>query len=158
LQIIDKNFQKKVLKNQASEIQKSGMEINQILTLASIVERETRQASDRAIVAGILLKRLENSWPLQVDATIQYAVGKKGDWWPSNLTREDLEVNSPYNTYLNRGLPPGAICNPGLSSIISVLQPKQTDYWFYISDKNGVMHYAKTGEEHGANVEKYLRQ
>lgn len=165
LQIIDQNFQKKVLKDLAPEIQKSGLEMNQILTLASLVERETKHPSDRAIVAGILLKRLKNSWPLQIDASVQYAVGTKKcsstigpgcDWWPDSLSKDDLNINSRFNTYLNKGLPPGAICNPGLSSIRSVLQPKNTDYWFYISDKNGLMHYAKTSTEHNTNVGKYL--
>ena len=161
LQIINQNFQKKVLGNLVLEIQKSGMEINEILTLASIIEREAKTDSDRGIIAGILIKRIENDWSLQVDASVQYAVGSKNcsilkspcEWWPQ-VTSNDLKINSQYNTYLHKGLLPAPICNPGLSSIGAVLQPKKTDYWFYISDQNGIMHYAKTGEEHHTNVEK----
>lgn len=165
LRILGQNFQKRVLGGLASELQKNQLSLEEVLTLASIVEREARHTSDRAIIAGILLNRLRDSWPLQVDASIQYAIGTQRcsllsgsncNWWPNSLSKDDLKINSPFNTYLNKGLPPGAICNPGLSSIKAVLQPEGTDYWFYVSDKNGIMHYARTSEEHRANVEKYL--
>ncbi|NIT03452.1 hypothetical protein GTO10_00720 [Candidatus Saccharibacteria bacterium] len=79
------------------------------------------------------------------------------DWWPQEITREDLQIDSPYNTYEYKRLPPGPICNPGLASIEAVINPQETDYWFYLSDPQGNMHYAKTGEEHEENIEKYLR-
>lgn len=155
LKIIQKNFQKKV----ADEFKDS------VLILASIVERETKTKEDKEMVAGILLSRIEKGWPLQVDATVQYAVTSKKcsilkspcDWWPHNLTKEDLKINSLYNTYLHKGLPPTPICNPGLVSIKAVVNPQNSNYWYYISGKDGKMHYAKTAEEHQQNIQKYLK-
>jgi len=138
----------------------------QTLILASIVEREAKFAEDRPIVAGILLNRLNSGMPLQADATVQYAIATKrcslgvnscDKWWPKSLTKEDLRINSPYNTYLYTGLPPAPICNPGMASIKASLNPQKTDYWFYLSGEEGQTHYAKTFEEHNANIERYLR-
>ncbi|MBI4033134.1 MAG: endolytic transglycosylase MltG, partial [Candidatus Blackburnbacteria bacterium] len=142
------------------------------VTLASIVERETLTDEERPIVAGILLKRLEAGWPLQADATLQYAIAsvnctlrketsaaqsvKCEDWWPIPSS-EDKKIKSLYNTYLNRGLPPGPIANPGLSSIKAVVSPQDSPYWFYLHDGNGKIHYAKTSEEHAENIRKYLQ-
>jgi len=156
MEILTKNFQKK-----------TPQPTKEVLILASVIEREARHSEDRPIVAGILLKRLEEGWPLQADATVQYAVATAHcslltadcqEWWPKNLTKEDLKIKSPYNTYLYQGLPPGPICNPGLASIEAVLNPQKTDYWFYLSDTQGIIHYAKTAEEHQENIEKYLLQ
>lgn len=164
LLIINKNFKKKVETDLNTEIKKNSLNLNQIIVLASIVEREAREDKDRGIVAGILLKRMQNDWPLQVDAALQYAIGTKKcqnktecDWWPKNLSKQDLQFKSPFNTYLYKGLPPWPISNPGLSSIKAVLNPVKTDYWYYISDNNGIMHYAKTDVEHAQNINKYLR-
>ncbi len=134
---------------------KAGLTKKQVLILASLVEREARYDQDRVIVAGILIKRWQNDWPLQVDATIQYALAKEQNWWPQ-ISKKDMALNSPYNTYKYGGLPPTPICNPGLASIKAVVYPRQTDYWFYLSDKRGRMHYAKTNEEHSVNIRKYL--
>ncbi|MEK7154506.1 MAG: endolytic transglycosylase MltG [Patescibacteria group bacterium] len=120
------------------------------LILASLVERETRRPSDRPTVAGILKKRLAAGWPLQVDATIQYA---RGDWSPITNTR----IPSVYNTYIHPGLPPTPIANPGLESINAVRNPKSTPYWYYLHDAQGQIHYAATIGEHNSNVDKYLR-
>lgn len=167
LTIITRNFEKKVVLGLKDEIAASHLTLNEILTLASIVERESQTETDRQIVAGILLKRLQNHWPLQTDATIQYAVAEKRckktydascDWWPNTLTKADLAIQSAYNTYIHPQLPPTPICNPGLSAIKAVLNPQKTAYWYYLSDKNGVMHYAKTNEEQVANIQKYLKQ
>jgi len=180
LKIIDRNFQKKVTEGLAKEISQSKLTLTEILTLASIVEREARNEVDRKLVAGILLKRWNKGWALEVDATVQYAVATKNlrlnpsaeftlsssevlrtrtknfEWWPKNLTTQDLEINSPYNTYLYSELPPGPICNPGLSPIKAVLSPTESPYWFYLNDTNGEMHYAKTDAEQAANIQKYL--
>lgn len=129
------------------------------MTVASLIEREAKTAVDRKIVSGVLRKRLENGWPLQVDATLQYAKGydaQKKTWWSPPLV-EDKKINSPFNTYKYAGLPPHPICNPGLDSIEAALFPTKTDYFYYISEEDGTMHYAKTLEEHNANVNKYLR-
>lgn len=165
LAIINKNFQKKVVDGLKANFYKSKLSMSQVLILASIVEREAKKDTDRAIVAGILLKRLNNNWPLQVDASIQYAVASKNcsilkspcDWWPDRLTSLNLEINSPYNTYHNPDLPPGPICNPGLSAIKAVLEPSESPNWYYISGSDGLMHYAKTAEEHAINIQKYLK-
>jgi UPF0755 protein len=133
--------------------------------LASILERETITQEERPIVAGILLKRLAAGWPLQTDATIQYAKASAEcivptaacDWWPRPLTVDDLAINSSYNTYTNPGLPPTPISNPGLSSIKAVVNSQDSPYWYYLHDSKGVIHYAAILEEHNANVQKYLR-
>lgn len=123
------------------------------LILASLVERETWTGEEKNIVSGILLKRLENDWPLQVDATLQYAQGRSGDWWPKEV---NTKLPSAYNTYTHQGLPPTPIGNPGLDSIMAVKNPKSSDYWYYIHDTKGQIHYAKTLSEHNLNVDKYL--
>lgn len=121
------------------------------LIIASMLERETFADSEKPIVAGILYKRIKNDWPLQVDATLQYI---KGDWKP--VYSIDKELKSPFNTYKNLGLPPSPICNPGLSSILAAISPEESDYWYYIHDNEAKIHFAKTIEEHNANIQKYL--
>ncbi len=154
IKILRKNFDQKI-KNLLPDIQKSGLELEEVIILASIVEREARYEEDRPIVAGILIKRWQNGWPLQVDATVQYVLGEEGDWWPK-VRKVDLKIDSPYNTYSYSGLPPAPICNPGLSAIKAVVYPKQTDYWYYLSDKEGKMHYAETLDKHNQNISNYL--
>lgn len=161
IDILNANFNRKFDTDlKADAIQKRISE-KDVIILASLVEREARGDEDRREVAGILLKRLKKDWPLQIDATVQYALGYQPlekTWWKKNLTEDDLKIESNYNTYKNQGLPPGAICNPSLSSIKAVLEADEnTPYWFYLSDTKGIMHYSKTIEEHEANVEKYLR-
>lgn len=135
----------------------------QVVIIASLLEREVKADQDRNLVAGIILKRLKKGWPLQVDAALQYAKANteggipKADyqWWPK-LDAQDLKIESDYNTYDNLGLPPTAICNPGIASLKAVLEPEDSDYWFYLSDKSGKLHYAKTNEEQEANIKNYL--
>ncbi len=157
LKIMEDNFDQKV---KALDEKVSKRDV----ILASLIEREAKYDEDRAIVGGILLKRLENEWPLEVDAVIQYAKANVecrvssvecDNWWPQ-VSGKDLEIDSAYNSYKNKGLPPAPICNPGLSSIKAALFPKKSDFWFYLSDREGEMHYAKTIEEHEENIEKYL--
>lgn len=125
------------------------------VTLASIIERETKTDAERPMVAGILINRLDAGMPLQVDAAVQYAVGNSKNWWPI-LSLADLKIDSKYNTYKYAGLPPAPIANPGLSSLKAALAPTSNDYWYYIHDSEGQIHYAKTLAEHNANVAKYL--
>lgn len=121
------------------------------LTMASLLERETFSDSEKSIVAGILYKRIENDWPLQVDATLQYI---KGNWKP--VYSQDKELVSPFNTYKNLGLPPSPICNPSLSSIEAAINPENSEYWYYIHDNDANIHFAKDLSEHNANIAKYL--
>jgi UPF0755 protein len=140
---------------------KSKLTEKEVLILASLVEREARLPSTREKIAGIILKRYLADWPLQIDATVQYILGyqpNEKSWWKKYLTEEDLRIDSPYNTYKNKGLPPDPICSPSLSSIEAVINANSsTPYWYYITDNNGVMHYSVTLEEHESNVQKYLR-
>ena len=162
--ILEKNFQKKwqPLQKEAAKLE---LTQDQIVTLASIIEREVKFDQDRSIVAGILIKRWQAGWPLQVDATIQYAKANINcrqssnscNWWPQ-ITKADLKINSPYNTYLYRGLPPTPICNPSLASLKAVINYQPTDYWFYLSDSSGKIHFAKTLEEHQLNIKRYIDQ
>lgn len=140
----------------------SNLSWNEVIILASILERETKTESERPIVAGILEKRLTNGWPLQTDASVQYGISnlncKKSincDWWPMP-TKANLALDNPYNTYLNKGLPPTPISNPGLSSINAVIHPQASDFWYYLHDSKGNIHYAITLEEQDANITKYL--
>lgn len=133
------------------------------LIMASMLERETFADSEKPIVAGILYKRIENDWPLQVDATLQYAkdtakfkvVNLNNEYWDP-IYSEDKEINSSYNTYKNLGMPPSPIANPGLSSILAAISPETSEYWYYIHDNDGKIHFAKDLEEHNANIRKYL--
>ncbi len=153
------NFDKKVTPTLRRDALKSGLSFQEVLTMASVVEREGRTDEDRPVIAGILLKRLKADWPLEADATLQYALGYDPlgkTWWRKNITSDDKRVRSPYNTYLNPGLPQAPIANPGLAAIKSVIYPTQSPYWYYLHDPKGTVHYAKTLEEHNANIAKYL--
>lgn len=153
-------FHKKVTPQMKSDAKTVDLTFPEVVTLASIVEREGNSDTDRPIIAGVLLKRLKVGWALQTDATLQYALGyqsREKTWWKKDLWEADKKIDSPFNTYANPGLPPSPIANPGLSSIKSVIYPKQTDYWYYIHDKTGAVHFAKTETEHLANIAKYLR-
>jgi len=164
IKIFTKNFDKKFGFDLETAAKSAGLTKKQVIIFASIVEREARRDEDRSLIAGILLKRWRKSWPLQADATVQYAVSsvmchtsnQECDFWES-VKKTDLQIDSPYNTYKYRGLPPTPICNPGLTSIKAIIESVESDYWFYLSDSSGTVHYAKTNEEHDENIEKYLR-
>lgn len=142
-----------------------GLSAQNVITLASIIERETKDSpGERPIVAGILLKRLKNDWPLQTDATLQFVrdsqVVTKGasadyEFWKP-ITVDDKSLDSPFNTYLNPGLPPAPIANPGLSAIKAVMNPQNSPYWYYLHGSDGIIHFAATLEEQQQNIEKYL--
>jgi len=158
--IMTNNFNRKYNQELQSKAKAKKLTDEEIIILASLVEKEAKFDYDRQKVASIILKRYRNEWPLQIDATIQYALGYQPNektWWKKNLTKEDLEIDSPYNSYKNKVLPPTPICNPGLTAIQAVIAADEsTPYWYYLSDKNGQMHYAKTLEEHNDNIRKYL--
>ncbi|MEK7118487.1 MAG: endolytic transglycosylase MltG [Patescibacteria group bacterium] len=123
------------------------------IIMASIIEEEAMTAKDRRVVSGILWKRLTKSMSLGVDAPFAYDIGKNS----ATLSALDLKSDTPYNTYLYVGLPPTPITNPGLDAIDAALHPEISAYFYYLSDKDGTMHYAKTFEEHKVNKERYLR-
>jgi UPF0755 protein len=130
-----------------------GRSREEIIILASVIEREAHGDDDRATIAGIIEKRLKAHMPLQIDATVAYGAGV-----PENqLTKDDFLIDSPYNTYKYAGLPPTPISNPGLESLAAALSPKETEYIYYLHDKNGNIHYAKTFAEHEKNVKVFLR-
>ena len=142
-----------------SKIKANGLTEAQGVILASIVEREARTAGVRKMVASILLKRFKIGMGLNADATIQYALGYQSDeksWWKRHLSREDLKIDSLYNTYLHSGFPPTPICNPGLASLEAVANADpSTPYLYYFHDSKGNSYYGKTLEEHNANVANY---
>jgi UPF0755 protein len=125
----------------------------QDVILASIVEREGFNEDDRPIIAGIIIKRFKEGWLLQTDATLLYPVKD----WKHAITIQDKQDDNPYNTYQKLGLPPTPICNPGLQALKAVWEPTNTQYYYYIHDKEKNPHYATTLDEHNANVYKYLR-
>ena len=129
-----------------------------IVTIASLIEREAKFKDDRPLVSSVIHNRLKLGMPLQIDATVQYVLGYQPleqRWWKKNLTTEDLKINSPFNTYIHPGLPPTPISNPGISALQAAANPSSTEYLYYISDKNGRNHYAKTLDEHSDNIRKY---
>src|SRR3989344_4005856 len=122
-----------------------------IVIMASLIEKEVPDSDDRKIVSGILWKRLELGMALQVGAGFPYITGKR------KVLLDDLKIDSPYNTYLYKGLPPGPISNPGVDAIEAARNPKESPYLYYLSGQDGKTHFAKTYEEHLRNKEKYLR-
>ncbi len=134
------------------ELAASGRSLEEIVVMASLLEREAQDLEDRRTIAGILWSRLENDMALQVDAVFGYIRGTK-TYSPS---LEDLEIDSPYNTYRYRGLPPGPIANPGLDSLIAAATPIETPYVYYLTGRDGKMYYANTFDEHKGNRALYL--
>ncbi|MCD6519023.1 MAG: endolytic transglycosylase MltG, partial [Anaerolineae bacterium] len=160
-QIIDimlQNWDRRVppaLRKKAAERK---MTLYEVVTLASIVEREAVLDEERPLIASVYLNRLKKGMYLQADPTVQYAKGydsKTGRWWAPMKQEEAITVVSPYNTFLHPGLPPGPICNPGLASIKAVLEPAQTEYLFFYHKGDGSHAFAVTYEEHLRNQELY---
>lgn len=136
-----------------TKIASSTLTENEIITLASIIEREANSPESMRMVSGILQNRLKIGMALQTDASIEYILNK-----PLNeLTAKDLEIDSPYNTYSHKELPPTPIGNPGLVAITAVVEPTPSEFLYYITDHDGNFHYAKTFEEHKINVARYLK-
>lgn len=127
------------------------------LTFASIVQREAASDADMPLIAGILWNRLDQGMMLNVDATLQYIRGNTGKGWWAPITVADKQLDSPYNTYKYKGLPPHPISNPGIAAIKATLSPTKTDCLYYLHDSKRVTHCAVTYEEHQANIEKYLK-
>lgn len=145
------NLNGKLTSDLLLEVKNSGRSFYEVLTMASLVEKEVPNDSDRPIVAGILWKRLKAGVPLQVDATLFYITDRK------EVSQNDKKINSPYNTYLHVGLPKGPIANPGLSAIRAAIYSQASPYWYYLSTKDGRTIFSKTLEEHIRNKAIYLK-
>ncbi len=148
IQLMLQNFENKLADELSKEHQR---DFNDIIIMASIVEKEVRTSDDIPIVADILWKRLDNNWLLGADATLLYLADDR------NLDYYDLQENTPYNTRINPGLPPGPICNPGLKHIMATISPEESDYWYYLTTLDtGEVIYAQTNDQHNQNKRKYL--
>ncbi|UPA23084.1 endolytic transglycosylase MltG [Candidatus Peribacteria bacterium] len=146
-------FRDRVIKDLAADIKASGRSLEQIVTVASLVEEETRTAAERPVVSGIIWKRLDERMVLGIDAAVRYVVDKP----TSAITQTDLQTDSPYNLRKFAGLPPGPIANPSLSSIKAALHPQASPYYYYLHGSDGVIRYAVTNDEHNVNRAKYLQ-
>lgn len=161
LQTLDDKFTEDK-RNQALD---QGLTMHGVLTLASIIEREAKVSEERPIMAQVFLKRLRLGIPLEADPTVQYALAEDSEgvaqfgYWKAPLTTDDLEIDSPYNTYRVAGLPPTPIAAPRLDSIRAVIEPADTNYLYFVAtgDEQGSHAFAETLEEHQANIEEYLR-
>jgi len=153
------NFNKKLTEELRSEIERQGKTIFEIVTMASLLEKEVKTKEEKEIVSGIFWKRIEERMPLDSCATIAYILGG-GNWTFEEMRKEiakGKEIDSPYNTYKYLGLPSGPICNPGLESILAAVYPKDSEYWYYFSTSEGETIFSKTLEEHNIAQVKYLK-
>ena len=150
LKMMAKDFDDKLTPELRERAQQRDLSIYELITLASLVEKEARFDEDRPKIAQVFLQRLRIGMPLQSDTTLQYLMkGPKED-----VSIEDTRMNSPYNTYQHQGLPPGPIANPGIAAIWAVLYPADTDYLYFVADRQGHNHYSRSYEEHLAEVER----
>jgi len=136
----------------AEKIKAFGKTLEEIVIMASILEKEARTLNSKRVISGILWKRIEIDMPLQVDAVFPYIIGKN----TYQLSLDDLKTDSPYNTYKNKGLPVGPIANPSIYSILATVTPVASDYLFYLSDRSGNMYYAADFEQHKQNKRLYV--
>jgi len=146
--------QKEFTLQMLQDIQASGRTVHEVLTLASIIEKEVKLPEDRKKVADLFLRRIEMNWGLQADSTVHYLSGREGDVFTKAGERQ---TDSLWNTYKYRDLPPGPISNPSLNSILAAIYPEKNDFFYFLTTVEGEVKYAKTLEEHTANVNKYLR-
>ena len=151
LQIMADNFDSRLTPEMRAKAAAKGMSIHELVTLASLVEKEAGTDEERPIIAQIFLKRLEIFQPLESCASIQYLL----DAPKEDLLIADTKIDSPYNTYQNYGLPPGPVANPGLKSLQAVLEPANTDYLYFVADHQGHNHFSATYAEHLTEVDKY---
>lgn len=148
--MLTRQFDEKFTPEMRAQATAMGLSTREVIILASLVEKEAQVEADRPVIAGVFLNRLKQDMPLQSCATIQYILGYPKE----ELSVEDTEIASPFNTYLHRGLPPGPIANPGIASIRAVLHPTVTNYLYFVADKQGAHHFSRTYEDHLAEIEK----
>lgn len=132
-------------------------DVNELLTLASIIEKETGVPEERPLVASVFLNRLKKGMRLQTDPTVIYAITEGETSFGRSLKRADLKIDSPYNTYMNYGLPPGPICNPGREALMAAARPQQNDYLYFVADGKGGHRFARSLNEHNRNVKAWVR-
>ena len=148
-----KEFKQRWTETFDEEARNLGLTQHEVVTLASVIEKEARVKSERPRIASVFHNRLKEKWRLQADPTVLYALGN-----PKRLlTKTDLRVDSPYNTYRHRGLPPGPIANPGIDSIIAALRPEKTAYFYFVAIGAGKHHFSKTLSEHNRMIQKIRR-
>jgi UPF0755 protein len=134
-----------------------GLSVREVVTLASLIEKETSKPEERPIVAAVYVNRLKIGMPLQCDPTVIYAL-MLANRWNGNIRRDDLQINSPYNTYRFPGLPPGPIASPGRASLEAALNPADVPYLYFVSRNDGSHVFARTLEEHNRNVDEWQRR
>ena len=157
-EVVFDNFDKKLI--QAKEKSTSTLIDEDNIILASLLEREGKSLESKQMIAGIIMNRLNLGMPLQIDATAQYArdsLGKNITTYWQPVSKQDLQIDSPYNTYKNQGLPPRPICSPGYNSLFASFHPTESEYVFWLTGNDGKMYYAITLEEHNSNIAKYLK-
>lgn len=147
------NLGQKLTTELQGQIKNQGKTVHEIMTLASIIEKEVKSDADKKMVAYLFGRRLKIGMPLQSDATVNYITHKNTE----RPTYDDINIASPYNTYRYRGLPPGPICNPGLAAIEAAINPTPNDYWYFLTTPDDKVIYSVTYEEHLANKSRYLK-
>jgi UPF0755 protein len=143
-----RTFQQKVVQGLDADLRRSELSLDKVIIVASMIEREARVAQDRPLIAAVIHNRLAKKMPLQIDATVLYALGRH----KSRVLTRDLQVASPYNTYRRTGLPPGPICSPGLKSIEAALRPAKEDYLYYVAKPDGSHIFTRSFAEHQAAI------
>lgn len=149
-------FKKKFLPQIKTRANELGMSVVNIVTLASLIEKETGQGSERRLISGVFHNRLKHSMLLQCDPTVIYALRLNNEY-KGFITRADLQKPSPYNTYVSAGLPPGPICNPGEAAIQAAMNPETTDKLYFVSKNDGTHYFSATLQEHNRAVQQYQR-
>jgi UPF0755 protein len=150
-------FEKEVTATVLQNISKTKLTLRQIITLASVIEKEAQVKAEQPIIASVFYNRMAIDMPLQSCATVEFALYQKGIFKDSYvLSLEELKTDSPYNTYMFPGLPPGPICNPGIDAILAAINPAKTDYYYFAAKGDGSHAFGRTLEEHNNNVEKYI--
>ena len=156
VRLLTNRFEENISQEILDRISENGMSLNEVVILASIIERESIISSEMPKIASVFLNRYSINMKLDSDPTVQYALGfnqQQSTWWTNPLTLVDLQIDSPYNTYLYAGLPPGSISNPSLSAINAVVNPEQTSYYYFRAkcDGSGLHEFAESFEEHLQN-------
>jgi UPF0755 protein len=159
IQTIHEEMEQKFLENLEKLKTKNGdniLNFDQVITIASLIQREAAGKKDMRLISGIIWNRLFIGMPLQIDATLQYVKGDDGKWWP-RVNSEDKDIDSPYNTYKNEGLPPGPIASPGIAALEAAMNPAETDCIFYLHDRSKNIHCSDTYKGHLENINRYLK-